>query len=450
VTAATPVLTSKPSGLPVLGHLQAYRKDRLRLLEACRRAPADVVELRIGRPTYVLKRPEDIKHVFVNRRDSYAKPSRNVGTRAKRIFGEGLMTSAEAPHRPMRKRVQPVFRERSIARLGDVAVRGVDAMVDRWSDAEEIDLAGEMTALSLRTMATATFGIESEAELATIEEGLAARREAMSRAFDSLVEMPGFLPLALSPRRRRAISDLDRRLDVAIREHQEGANGGEDLLAMMMATYTGGHGGSDPERIRGESLTLVLAAYENVARALTWTLLALARYGSVQARLHEEVRRVLGGSAPTGACPELRYTDMVVAESMRLWPPTALMFRIALEDDVLPAGTHVPSGSKLLISPYIVQRDPRNFPDPERFDPHRFDREQRRGRPQFAYFPFGGGPRVCIGRTLATLQCRLVVARLAQRVRLELAGSAPSYVCGCLPAGFGPAMRVRLGGQPSE
>jgi cytochrome P450 len=134
---------------------------------------------------------------------------------------------------------------------------------------------------------------------------------------------------------------------------------------------------------------------------------------------------------------------MVVAESMRLWPPTPLVFRVALEDDVLPTGTRIPAGSKLLISPYIVQRDPRNFPDPERFDPRRFDQEERRGRPRFAYFPFGGGPRVCIGRTLGTLQCRLVLARLAQRVRLELAGCAPAYACGCLPPGFGPTMRVR-------
>jgi cytochrome P450 len=380
--------------------------------------------------------------VLVTRRDGYAKSRRNVGGRAKRIFGDGLMTSAEEPHRPMRRRVQPVFRERSIARLGDVIVRGVDAMVDRWRPSEEIDLAGEMTALSLRTMVAATFGVKSGTELAALEQGFAARSDAMSRAFNSLFELPRFLPLALSPRRRRAISDLDRRLDLVIREHRERA-GADDLLAMVMATYDSGHGAPDPQRVRGEILTLVLAAYETVARALTWTLLALARHREVQAELRNEIRRVLGDSTPTGACRELRYTDMVVAESMRLWPPTALVFRVALEDDVLPTGTRIPVGSKLLISPYIVQRDPHNFPDPERFDPHRFDREERRGRPQFAYFPFGGGPRVCIGRTLATLQCRLVLARLAQRVRLELAGGAPAYACGRLPAGFGPTMRVR-------
>jgi cytochrome P450 len=443
VTAASGTIGRRPSAQPFVGHLQAFRKDRLGLLDACREAPGDVVELRIGRPTYVLKRPEDIRHVFVTRRESYAKSRRNVGSRAKRIFGDGLMTSADVPHRPMRRRVQPVFRERSLAGLGDVIVRSVDAMVDRWGDRGEIDLAGEMTALSLRMTVAATLGVESGSELATLEQGLAARREAMSRTFDALLEPPGFLPVALSARRRRAIGDLDRLLDLVIHEHRGHTGADDDLLSMVMARHNGSSGAPDLERVRGETLTLVLAAYENVARALTWTLLALARHSDIQAELRDEVQRLLGDSTPTGACRELRYTDMVVAESMRLWPPTPLVFRIAREDDVLPTGARIPAGSKLLISPYIVQRDPENFPDPERFDPRRFEREERRERPQFAYFPFGGGPRVCIGRTLATLECRLVLARLAQRVRLELAGGAPAYVCGCLPPGFGPTMRVR-------
>jgi enediyne biosynthesis protein E7 len=442
VTAAAPALASRPSGHPIIGHLQAYRKDRLGLLDACLHAPEDVVELRIGRPTYVLKRPEDIKHVFARRRDAYAKSQRNVGRRAKRIFGDGLITSAEAPHRAMRRRVQPVFYEPSIARLADVIVRNVDAMVDRWGGTGEIDLAEEMATLSLRAMVEATFGPASAAELAALEQGLAARRHAMSRGFNSLITLPGFLPLAISPRRRRAISVVDRHLGSVIRQHGERSGAGDGLLAMLMATHRGANEASDPRRVRGEALSIVLAAYDNVARALTWTLSAVARHRSVEAGLREEIQEVLGHSVPTGACRGLRYTDMVIAESMRLWPPTPLVFRIALADDILPTGMPIPAGSKLLISPYIVQRDPRNFPDPERFDPRRFDREQRRGRPQFAYFPFGGGPRVCIGRTLATLQCRLVLARLAQRVRLELAGDAPGYVCGCLPPGFGPRMRV--------
>ena len=292
-------------------------------------------------------------------------------------------------------------------------------------------------------MVAATFGVESGAELAAIERGLATRTDVMSRTFNSLVDLPGFLPLTLSPRRRRAIADLDRRLDLIIREHRQRSDGAEDLLAMVMATHSGVDGATELRRVRGEALTLVLAAYENVARTLTWTLLGIARHDDVQTELRGEVRRLLGDSTPKGACRELRYTDMVVAESMRLWPPNPFVFRIALADDVLPTGTSIPAGSKLLISPYIVQRDPRNFPDPERFDPRRFAREARRGRPQFAYFPFGGGPRVCIGRTLTTLQCRLVLARLTQRVRLELADSAPSYACGRLPPGFGPTMRVR-------
>ena len=135
---------------------------------------------------------------------------------------------------------------------------------------------------------------------------------------------------------------------------------------------------------------------------------------------------------------------MVLAESLRLWPPNALLSRVAQRDDVLPTGRRVRAGSKLLLSPYVVHRDPRYYPDPERFDPERFAREGRRGRPRYAYFPFGGGRRVCIGRTLAIQQCTLALARLAQRVQLQVADEPGAYVCGCLPGGFGPSMRVTL------
>jgi cytochrome P450 len=156
-----------------------------------------------------------------------------------------------------------------------------------------------------------------------------------------------------------------------------------------------------------------------------------------------EVDVVLADRPPRAEDLEaLRYTRMTLAESLRLWPPNALLNRVALSDDVLPTGTRVESGSKLILSPYVVHRDPAYYPDPLRFDPERFSEEQSRERPRFSYFPFGGGPRVCIGRGLAIQQCTLALARLSQRVQIDLAGEPASYVCGCLPDGFGPRMRA--------
>jgi cytochrome P450 len=441
---ATPV-GRDVAGQPLVGHLIAFRRHRLELLDACIAAPNDVVELRIRTPAYLLKRAEDVRHVLMDDRAIYAKDSRNIGARATRIFGDGLMTSTNDRHRRMRRQVQPVFRRHAIAALGDVAVRGVDAMVDRWRGDAEIDLADEMAAFALRTLTGSIFGVESGPQFAALVNGVAARRHSMTRGLSALTPLPAFLPMALRPRRRRAIRRLDEAIERLIAARKEQAVPPRDLLSMVTDARDPDLSASDAAHVHDQTLTFALAAYENVARALTWTLLALARHPDLDARLRAEVDRVVGDRAPEdGDCVDLRYTQMVLAESLRLWPPNALLSRVAHRDDVLPTGKRVRVGSKLLLSPYVVHRDPRYYSDPERFDPERFGQEARRGRPRYAYFPFGGGNRVCIGRTLALQQCTLALARLAQRVHLEVASEPIAYVCGCLPGGFGPSTRVTL------
>jgi cytochrome P450 len=443
--AMTPVDTAtarEPAGQPIVGHLIAFRRERLELLDACIEAPGDMVELRIRTPAYLLKRAEDIKHVLLDAQADYAKDERNIGPRATRIFGDGLMTSSGEKHRQMRRRVQPAFRHRQMAVLGEVAVRGVDAMVDRWGEDAEIDLADEMARFALQSLTRSIFGVDSGPELSALEDGVVARRHSMTRGLAAIAPLPAYLPLALRPRRRRAIRRLDETIERLIAERRQRSSPDGDLLSFVMHAHDG-DSAPDPKQIHDQTLTFALAAYENVARALTWTLLALARHPDVGGRLSGEVERVLGARSPVADdLPELRYTQMTLAESLRLWPPNALLSRIARRDDLLPTGTRVKAGSKLLLSPYVVHRDPSYYPDPERFDPERFGDEASRRRPRYAYFPFGGGPRVCIGRTLAIQQCTLVLARLAQRVRLELSGEPAGYVCGCLPQGFGPRMRV--------
>jgi cytochrome P450 len=175
---------------------------------------------------------------------------------------------------------------------------------------------------------------------------------------------------------------------------------------------------------------------------LTWAVVALSRNPDVDAKLRAEVDQALGDRVPEQAdCTRLRYTEMTVAESMRLWPPNAIVFRVARQDDVLPSGTRIPAGSRLFLSPYVVQRDAAYFPDPERFDPGRFSEDVPQDRSRYAYFPFGFGPRACIGQALATMECTLVLARMAQRVRLQLAADAPPYTDSSLPPGYGPRMR---------
>ena len=420
----------------LVGHLLTFRRDPLTLLEACAAAPGDVVRLRIVKPAYLLRRAEDVRHVLMTGRAAYAKSARNTGSRATRIFGDGLITSDEGSHREMRHRTQPLFTREAVGGFDAAIVRGVDAMLDRWDEGAELDLGDEMAQLGLRTLIAAVFGVEDDERVRAIEDGVLARRQAMNRAFDSFTLMPGFLPLALRRDERRAIRRLDETFRALIDE-RSGARG-DDLLSMVMAA----HDGEPTARaVHEEVLAFVLAAYENVGRALTWTFMEIARRPEIAARLHDDFDAMLAGRVPTARDAfHMNYAEMTLAESLRLRPPNAVFFRIARRDDVLPTGARIEAGSKLLISPYVIQRDPRYFPDPERFDPERFSPARRHNRPRYAYIPFGGGPRVCIGQPLAMLQCKLVLARVAQRVRLELVGERP-YACGSLPAASGPWMR---------
>jgi cytochrome P450 len=429
----------------VVGHLLAFRRDKLGLLGLCAAVPADVIELRVGRRTYLLRRPEDVRHVFVTRRTVYTKGARLTSARGKLISGDGVLTGTDDHHRRLRRRLQPIFRPDSVSDLSDHVVRAVDRTLDRWRDGIEIDVAREMSRVARLALFGCIFGPAGE-EFAQVEDGVMARRRAMERARDSVIPIPHLVPIALRPRRRRALRRLDEILAQQIRLRQNHRFPVRDLLSMLLDAYEGGGAQSDYRHVYDEALTLVLTGYENVTRVLIWTFLALARRPDVQAKLTVEIDRVLGDRAPTGDdWLQLRYAEMIVAESMRLWPPNPLFLRVARRDDVLPSGARIPAGSRVFLSPYVTQRDPAYFPDPHRFDPERFSSEARRQRPRYAYFPFGGGPRVCIGQWLAVLECTVALARTAQRFRLEnIAGDpAASYTDRSLRSGDGPRLRVR-------
>ena len=437
-------MTGVPPPHPLLGHLLAFRRDRVGLLAACAAAPGDVIRLRIRTPAYVLKRAEDVRHVFTAQ-GVYAKAARMTSPRATRIAGSSVLTTEDDEHRQSRREAQPVFRRASISGLGGVIVRGVDRMLDHWEDGSEIDLPIEMISLARKNIVSCVFGVEEEPELSQIDTGVVERRRSLDRVRDALVPPPAFVPLGLSPRRRRALAGLE---EIIERRFDDGATQAEthDLLSTLLRTDENEFSAERRRHARDEALTFALTGSENVARTLIWTVLELARHPAVEERLRAEVQSVLGPCPPDGADAErLQYTEMVVAETMRLWPPNPLLIRVARRNDVLPCGTRVERGSKLLLSPYVVQREPAYFEDPTTFEPERFSAGGSR-RPSYAYFPFGGGPRVCIGQSLATLTCVLALARIAQRYRLQLVPGrpVPRYTGDNIQPGGGPTMRVSL------
>jgi cytochrome P450 len=409
------------SGVPLVGHLGEFRRRPLELLDRCGQAPGPVVELRIRTPAYVLKTAEDLRHVIVSGAGAYEKSPRVVGRRAQRAGGRGVIfRPSGAAHGRARAMLQPSFGRRAVASVADEMVRSVDRVLESWPPETPIDLGGEATRLSFRTMLRGVFGTSPE-EAPELVEGIALRRRFVERGVRGLLPRPSLVPVTLKPSSRRKLARLDRFVDDLIRRQRSLDAPPASLLAELAAVESDGAAEPDDAELRSQLLTIGMTGYLTVAMALTWALYELARNRDLAARLEAEVAHALAGDPPRAdALAALPYTAMVVSESLRLYPPSWLFMRAVRTDDELPSGATLPAGAKVLISPYLVHRSRTYYEQPERFDPDRFVSEAVADRPRFAYLPFGGGRRVCVGREFALVQLKLALARLAQRVRFEL------------------------------
>ncbi len=292
-----------------------------------------------------------------------------------------------------------------------------------WRDGQEVDISEEMMRLTLAVVGKTLFDAEVESDA---DEVGAALTEVMNLfgylmlPFSELLEK---LPLPQRRRFLRARARLDAVIYRIIEERRRTGGDRGDLLSTLLDAVDeeGDQTGMTDEQLRDEVMTIFLAGHETTANALTWAFYLLAQNPEAEARLHEELDSVLaGGRQPTPEdVPALQYTEMVVAETMRLYPPAWALGRLALEDHEV-GGYRIPRGSLVLVSQYVIQRDPRFWPDPERFDPERWTPEAKAARPQFAYFPFGGGPRRCIGEGFAWMEGVLILAALARRWRPRL------------------------------
>ncbi len=288
---------------------------------------------------------------------------------------------------------------------------------ERWHDGQVIDIARAMSHLTLAIAGRTLFAADLEGLTADLEDAQAA---GIGRLEMSL------LPLPSARRFKAARARLDRALFEVIDARRRHCNGGGDLLSQWLrAQMESGSGGMTDTQIRDEMMTLLLGGYETTANTLAWTWYLLARSPASEARLHAELDSVLGSRAPTDDdVADLPFTRMVLAESLRLYPPAWLIGRVATEDHVA-AGYRLRAGSLVVMSPWAVHRNPRYFRQPEEFDPDRWLPERQDGRPKFSYFPFGGGSRGCIGEGFALMECALVLASLAQRWKFRLAGPPP-------------------------
>jgi cytochrome P450 len=322
--------------------------------------------------------------------------------------------------------MQPAFHRDRIAGYGNLMVGYADRMRHAWTDNATLDIAREMNRLTLSIVGKTLFDVDVDQQAAAVGEALTAVMESFWMTLLPFAQLLERLPVPTLRRARMARARLDAIIYRMIADRRASGRDHGDLLSMLLAAQDEDDGGGMTDRqVRDEAMTIFLAGHETTANALTWTWYLLSTAPDVEARLHAEVDRVLQGRLPAvGDLASLPYVERVVTESMRLYPPAWIIGRRAI--DAYHLGEYlVPPRSILVMSPYVMHRDGRFYSDPERFDPGRWTPEFRTALPKFAYFPFGGGPRQCIGESFAWMELILVVAAISQRWRLRLVPNHP-------------------------
>ena len=416
-----------PRGVPLLGNILDAWRDPLDLFVRVERELGPVARLRFaGIDYYVLHDPDHIHHALVDGHRKYTKSRNYVGLKA--VVGEGLLTSEGDFWRRQRKLAQPAFHRNKLAGFVGAMVDDTASMLERWGkeSAPWIDLHKEMMHLTFRIVGRTLFSTDIEGEARAIGEALTEALVWANRYAQALVHVPTWVPTAGNMRFRRAMKTLDALVYRIIADRRDSGEDPGDLLGMLMnVTDEATRETMTDRQLRDEVMTLVLAGHETTANLLSWTFYLLSKHPDVARKVRAEVREVLGERTPAlEDVGKLAYTKTVLEEALRLYPPAWVFEREAVEDDEI-GGYRIAKGTIVAVSPWSLHRSTRLWDNPEGFDPERFGASATAARPKFAYLPFGGGPRLCIGNAFAMMEAQLILATVFQRYRPELVAGHP-------------------------
>jgi cytochrome P450 len=420
-------VTSVPAvpGLPLIGNVLAFRRDRLALYdEAARLAPLARIQV-LHVPVYVVSSADLAHRVLVEEPDAFRKsPALKL---LDPLLGEGLLLIDGEPHRRHRKLLAPAFAPRRLAAYGEVMVAETRAQLARWTPGREIDLAAEMMEMTLAIAGRTLFGADVRGDARTVAEGLELGMRAMIEGFTSIVPLGYEWPLPRHLRMRRAVAMLDEVVYRLIADGRRAGTDRGDVLSMLLlardedagAASAAGSGLTDRE-VRDEVMTLLLAGHETTANALTWAWYELGRDPAALTRLEDEVRRAVGDRPVTvDDLPAMPFNLAVIEEALRLHPPAYVTSR-ELRRELELGGHRLPPRSLVLIYIRGVHHRAEYFPDPLAFRPERMLPEAKKARPRHHYLPFGAGPRICIGAHFALLEAQLCLATMVQHARLRV------------------------------
>jgi cytochrome P450 len=413
-----------------MSQLRRIKHDPLGYYTELQRCYGDVVHLRFGPYlAFVLYHPNAIREVLVTKAKQFRRFHRPMQVLAQ-WNGQSVLVAEGEEWRRQRRMLQPVFHARRFDHYAECMVERTRCLLDRWLKATasggnvEVEISRVMTDLTLEVIGKTMFNAEMSGDASDIGRAVAILSRIAVKEMEAPFTLPDWLPLPEKREKRWAIRTLDETVRRFIRERRASGEDKGDLLSMLLqaADEEGDGGRFTDEQARNESMTLLLAGHDTTAAGLIWVFYCLARHPRAAACVQHELDAVLAGRDPTAAdLPRLGYTERSVKETLRLYPPAIAVFNRQALDDVEIGGYRVPKDGLIQAISYVVQRDPRWFREADQFDPDRFLPERYEHVPQYAYFPFGGGPRVCIGNTFAMMEMTLVVATLLQHMNVELA-----------------------------
>ncbi len=422
-------LAAPPQAM-LAGHVWSFSRDPLGFLTAAAKDYGDVVRLKFGgRTTWFVSDPALIHQVLVQ---DWRKFEKGTGLkRSKPLFGNGLLTSEGELWRRQHKLIMPIFHRERVESYGAMMVDEAESCTGLWKTGAHIDLLEATTTITLRIVMRTLFNAEPGDTL-TISEAVECAQAEFARSIPFIIMLPSWVPTPVTPRLRRAINKLDDAIERLITvRRSEGSDHGDLLSLLLAARDDENQQGMDNKQLRDELLTLFLAGHETTALALAWGLMLIAQHPEVEAKLVEEADRVFGRGRPAASDrPALIYTAAVIQEVLRLYPPAWSVGREAIDTCQL-GDVQVRRGEVAFFSQWVVHRDARWFYDPTEFIPERWLNGSTADNPKFAYFPFGGGPRVCIGSQFALMELVLLISYMTAHFRFSL---SPQFVPDLYPA----------------
>jgi cytochrome P450 len=412
---------ARPPGNPILGHIPQWRKDPLKLITEAARL-GDVVRLRLPGRTFLLNHPAHVKHVLQDNHQNYEKGW--VFDRLRPYWGESLLTAEGDVWRKQRLRVQPSFKREHTAGFAPMITRRTAEMLDRWDTSAdrggELVMYDEMTRLALVIIGDVLFGVELWDDVSKMTGAVQSAMRVLKTRVAALAPLPLWIPTPDNRRFNAAMHTLKSGVDRIVEQTRTSGAHERSFVAMIMDARDESGERMSREQLQYEVIGMLQQGHDTIGESLAWAFYLLSLHPEIERKLHEEIEGVLGGRVPVVADLEhLKYATMVVHETLRLIPPVWILPRDAIRDDKI-GGFDIPAKSTILLCPYLTHRRPEFWENPEAFDPDRFLPERAKARPRHAYFPFGAGPRLCMGVDMAIMETLLILAMVVQRFQLHL------------------------------